>query len=76
MAAGKSTVREIIGRSDFWSGVASSAVVVEADAIKQKDVVFQSLQSFEDFQNDQDLAAYVHEFSTRAAESMLVSAVN
>ena len=49
MAAGKSTVREIIGRSDFWSRVGSSAVVVEADAIKQNDVVYQSLQSTDDF---------------------------
>lgn len=34
MAAGKSTVREIIGTDAFWSKVGKDAVVVEADAIK------------------------------------------
>jgi len=34
MAAGKSTVREIIGKDEFWSKVGKTAVVVEADALK------------------------------------------
>lgn len=39
MCVGKSTVREIIGSDSLWSKIGSSAVVIEADAIKNQDVV-------------------------------------
>jgi hypothetical protein len=42
LPAGKSTVREIIGSNNFWSAVGSDAVVIEADAIKNQDVVYQA----------------------------------
>ncbi|CAD7696114.1 unnamed protein product [Ostreobium quekettii] len=74
MAAGKSTVREIIGHDDFWSKVGPSAVVVEADAIKNQDVVFQALS--ERLGGDPAISQLVHEYSTSNAEGMLVAAVN
>ncbi|GMH36595.1 hypothetical protein BSKO_04468 [Bryopsis sp. KO-2023] len=74
MAAGKSTVREIIGSDDFWSKVCKEAVIVEADAIKNQDIVFQVLSGR--LGNDPSVSALVHEYSTAAAESMLVAAVN
>jgi adenylylsulfate kinase-like enzyme len=36
MAAGKSTVRELIGKDQFWSALGPEAVVIEADAIKNQ----------------------------------------
>jgi hypothetical protein len=39
--AGKSTVREVIGSDSLWSKIGSTAVVIEADAIKNQDVVLQ-----------------------------------
>ncbi|KAK9816033.1 hypothetical protein WJX74_000855 [Apatococcus lobatus] len=74
MAAGKSTVREIIGHDEFWSKVGKNAVVVEADAIKTRDIVFKQLAK--QFESDASLSQFVHEYSTKAAESMLVAALN
>ncbi|CAD7700223.1 unnamed protein product, partial [Ostreobium quekettii] len=74
MAAGKSTVREIIGHDDFWSKVGPSAVVVEADAIKNQDVVFQALS--DRLGGDPAVSQLVHEYSTSNAEGMLVAAIN
>ncbi|CAL8471980.1 g11522 [Coccomyxa elongata] len=76
MAAGKSTVREIIGHDDFWSKVGKDAVVIEADAIKNRDVMLKHLSSSDFTKNDPTLSSYVHEYSTKAAEAMLVAAVN
>lgn len=50
------------------------AVVIEADAIKNRDAVYRSLLSLEATSRDSDLSQYVHDYSTRAAESMLVTA--
>ena len=36
LPAGKSTVREIIGRDSKWSQIGQEAVVIEADAIKSQ----------------------------------------
>ena len=47
---------------------------MEADAIKSKDVVYQQLRSR--MATDSSVDAYVHEYSTAAAELMLVTAVN
>ena len=54
--------------------VGKDAVIVEADAIKSKDVVYQQLRLR--MAADSSLDAYVHEYSTAAAELMLVTAVN
>jgi hypothetical protein len=45
MGVGKSTVVKDILKSPFWSGAAENAVVVEADAFKKTDVVYQALNS-------------------------------
>ena len=47
---------------------------MEADAIKSKDVVYQQLRLR--MAADSSLDAYVHEYSTAAAELMLVTAIN
>lgn len=54
--------------------VGKNAVVVEADAIKTRDIVFKQLAK--QFQSDASLSQFVHEYSTKAAESMLVAALN
>jgi hypothetical protein len=69
-------VREIVGSNNFWSSVASEAVVIEADAIKNQDAVLQELKSSPVFANDSSLNQCVHEYSTRQASGMLVAAVN
>ena len=58
--------------------VAKDAVVVEADAIKNKDVVYQQLNRrlSRMGRSISDLSKYVHEYSTKAAESMFVAAIN
>jgi uridine kinase len=46
MGAGKSTVvQEHILKSAFWSGVAHNAVIVEADAFKETDVIYRTLNA-------------------------------
>lgn len=35
----------VFGRRTFWSGAAANAVVVEADAFKETDVVYRALNS-------------------------------
>jgi hypothetical protein len=59
--------------SSFWSGVASEAVVVAADAFKETDVIYQTLQSMDDVVGTAEL---VQQFSTDAASSLLVAALN
>ncbi|MBA0749536.1 hypothetical protein Gogos_003452, partial [Gossypium gossypioides] len=44
MGAGKSTVLKDIKES-FWGGAAANAVVVEADAFKETDVIYRALAS-------------------------------
>lgn len=76
-AAGKSTVREVIGSDAMWSRIGQEAVVIEADAIKNADVVFQELSSRALFRGaDAQLSQFVHDYSTRAAQGMLAAAVN
>eukprot|EP00884_Botryococcus_braunii_P011681 jgi/Botrbrau1/20513/Bobra.145_2s0066.1 len=76
MAAGKSTVRDIIGHDDFWSLVGRDAVVVEADAIKNSESITRSLSRMDSVRSSPDLLKYVHEYSTMAAETLLINAVN
>ncbi|CAK9197391.1 unnamed protein product, partial [Sphagnum troendelagicum] len=73
MGAGKSTVVKEILKSSFWSGVAGEAVVVAADAFKETDVIYQMLQSMDDVVGTAEL---VQQFSTDAASSLLVAALN
>ncbi len=58
--------------------VGKDAVVVEADAIKNRDAVYRVLTSMErsaDSLSDvESLSSYVHEYSTKAAEALLVAA--
>ena len=58
--------------------VGKDAVVVEADAIKNRETVYRALTSMErDLDNLSDvesLSSYVHEYSTKAAEALLVAA--
>ena len=54
--------------------VGQDAVVVEADAIKNHDVVSITLK--EKLGDDPDIDRFVHEYSTTAAEIMLVTAIN
>ncbi|CAK9236682.1 unnamed protein product [Sphagnum troendelagicum] len=76
MGAGKSTVvQEHILKSAFWSGVAHNAVIVEADAFKETDVIYRTLNAMG--QDDvASTAELVHQFSTEAALSVLVAALN
>ena len=69
-------MREVIGSNTFWSHVGKEAVVIEADAIKNQDVVFQELKDTPAFAGDSSLSQFVHEYSTRRASGMLVAAVN
>ncbi|KAJ4956328.1 hypothetical protein NE237_013111 [Protea cynaroides] len=75
MGAGKSTVLKDILKESFWSRVAENAVVVEADAFKETDVIYRALSS----RGPDDMlqtAELVHQSSTDAAASLLVTALN
>ena len=49
-------------------------MVIEADAIKNRDVMFKHLSSNDFTKNDPMLSSYVHEYSTKAAEMLLAAA--
>ncbi|KAK4784054.1 hypothetical protein SAY86_018422 [Trapa natans] len=75
MGAGKSTVLKDIIKEPFWSGAAGNAVIVEADAFKETDVIYRALSS----RGHADMlqtAELVHQSSTNAASSLLVTALN
>lgn len=50
------------------------AVVVEADAIKNSDSITRSLSRMDSVRSSPDLLKYVHEYSTMAAETLLINA--
>ena len=52
--------------------------MVEADAIKNRDVVYKQLATSmrRSASSTSDISKYVHEYSTKAAESMFVTAIN
>ncbi|XP_022641023.1 uncharacterized protein LOC106769596 isoform X2 [Vigna radiata var. radiata] len=60
----------------FWSGTASNPVVVEADAFKERDVIFKALSSRGHHDDMLQTAELVHQSSTDAASSLLVTALN
>ncbi|KAK7270314.1 hypothetical protein RIF29_23367 [Crotalaria pallida] len=75
MGAGKSTVLKEILKEPFWAGAAGNAVVIEADAFKESDVLYKALSS----RGHHDMirtAELVHQSSTDAASSLLVTALN
>uniref|UniRef100_A0A7N0T3V6 Zeta toxin domain-containing protein n=1 Tax=Kalanchoe fedtschenkoi TaxID=63787 RepID=A0A7N0T3V6_KALFE len=75
MGAGKSTVLKDILKEPFWAGAAANAVVIEADAFKETDVIYRALSS----RGHHDMlrtAELVHQSSTDAASSLLVTALN
>nr|GLL46981.1 uncharacterized protein LOC109150461 [Ipomoea trifida]GMD87349.1 uncharacterized protein LOC109150461 [Ipomoea batatas]GMD90084.1 uncharacterized protein LOC109150461 [Ipomoea batatas] len=75
MGAGKSTVLKDILKEPFWVGAAANAVVIEADAFKESDVIYKALSS----RGHHDMlqtAELVHQSSTDAASSLLVTALN
>ncbi|TKY52706.1 ATP binding kinase [Spatholobus suberectus] len=75
MGAGKSTVLKDILKEPFWAGAAGNAVIIEADAFKESDVIYKALSS----RGHQDMirtAELVHQSSTDAASSLLVTALN
>ncbi|KAJ0954317.1 putative Zeta toxin domain, P-loop containing nucleoside triphosphate hydrolase [Helianthus annuus] len=76
MGAGKSTVLKEIVNEAFWSGAAENAVVVEADAFKEMDVIYQALNSKGNHNDMLQTAELVHQTSTDAASSVLVTALN
>eukprot|EP00271_Cylindrocystis_brebissonii_P015085 TRINITY_DN3704_c0_g6_i1.p1 TRINITY_DN3704_c0_g6~~TRINITY_DN3704_c0_g6_i1.p1 ORF type:complete len:587 (+),score=94.36 TRINITY_DN3704_c0_g6_i1:473-2233(+) len=77
MGAGKSTAVHEVMQTPFWSKVAHNAVVVEADAFKEKDVVYRALLASEKDGGDvAQIAQLVHEASTKAASSIVVTAMN
>ncbi|KAL3626382.1 hypothetical protein CASFOL_029931 [Castilleja foliolosa] len=76
MGAGKSTVLKDIMKESFWSGAAEKAVVVEADAFKETDVIYRALSSRGHHQDMLQTAELVHQSSTDAASSLLVTALN
>lgn len=50
--------------------------MIEADAIKDSDVVLEELRKSSLFENDSSLSQFVHDYSTRRAQGALVAAVN
>ncbi|PKA55361.1 hypothetical protein AXF42_Ash004000 [Apostasia shenzhenica] len=77
MGAGKSTVlQNKLLKEAFWSEAATNAVVVEADAFKETDVIFRAMSS-RGYHNDIiQTAELVHQSSMDAASSLLVTALN
>ncbi|XP_030507390.1 calmodulin calcium-dependent NAD kinase isoform X1 [Cannabis sativa] len=76
MGAGKSTVLKDILKDSFWSEAGSNAVVVEADAFKETDVIYRALNSMGHHNDLLQTAELVHQSSTDAASSLLVTALN
>ncbi|KAJ7979927.1 P-loop containing nucleoside triphosphate hydrolases superfamily protein [Quillaja saponaria] len=76
MGAGKSTVLKDILKETFWSEAATNAVVVEADAFKETDVIYRALSSRGHHDDMLQTAELVHQSSTDAASSLLVTALN
>ncbi|KAJ6769072.1 hypothetical protein OIU74_022691 [Salix koriyanagi] len=76
MGAGKSTVTKDILKEPFWSGAKAKAVVVEADAFKESDVIYRALSSMGHHDDMLPTSELVHQSSTDAASSLLVTALN
>ncbi|KAH9304588.1 hypothetical protein KI387_008992, partial [Taxus chinensis] len=75
MGAGKSSIVRDTLKCSFWSCRAQNAVVVEADAFKESNLIYQALSS-SGHQDMVETAEFVHKSSTDAASSLLVAALN
>ncbi|CAN6287479.1 unnamed protein product [Urochloa humidicola] len=76
MGAGKSTVLKEIKQEAFWTEAEANAVVVEADAFKETDVIYRAISSMGHHNDMLQTAELVHQSSTDAASSLLVTALN
>ncbi|XP_022146155.1 uncharacterized protein LOC111015437 [Momordica charantia] len=76
MGAGKSTVLKDILKEPFWAGASANAVIIEADAFKESDVIYRALSSTGHHHDMLQTAELVHQSSTDAASSLLVTALN
>ncbi|CAH9086878.1 unnamed protein product [Cuscuta europaea] len=76
MGAGKSTVLKDILKEPFWVEAKGNAVVIEADAFKESDVIYKALSSRGHHHDMLRTAELVHQSSTDAACSLLVTALN
>lgn len=56
--------------------IRANAVNVEADAIKNQDIIYRTLQDRSEFAHDLSIDVFVHEYATRTAEQALVAAIN
>ncbi|XP_050218860.1 calmodulin calcium-dependent NAD kinase [Mercurialis annua] len=74
MGAGKSTVIKDILKESFWAG--SAPLIVEADAFKESDVIYRALNAMGHHDDMLQTAELVHQSSTDAASSLLVTALN
>ncbi|XP_019173922.1 PREDICTED: uncharacterized protein LOC109169505 [Ipomoea nil] len=75
MGAGKSTVLKDILKEPFWVEAGGNAVIIEADAFKESDVIYRAL-SDRGHHDMLQTAELVHQSSTDAASSLLVTALN
>lgn len=76
MGAGKSTVLKELMREPFWAAAKENAVVVEADAFKETDVIYRALNSKGHHSDMLQITELVQKPSTDAAASLLVTALN
>ncbi|KAG8062788.1 hypothetical protein GUJ93_ZPchr0003g16619 [Zizania palustris] len=76
MGAGKSTVLKEILDEPLWSKEEANTVVVEADAFKETDVIYRAISSMGHHNDMLQTAELVHQSSTDAASSLLVTALN
>ncbi|KAL0797335.1 hypothetical protein Bca101_052509 [Brassica carinata] len=76
MGAGKSTVLKDVLHEPFWSEAGDDAVLIEADAFKETDVIYRALSSRGHHDDMLQTAELVHQSSTDAASSLLVTALN
>ena len=44
--------------------------------MKSMDVIYKQLSKMTSFQHEPDVSSYVHEYSTKQAEALFVSAIN
>eukprot|EP00123_Amoebidium_parasiticum_P016497 comp23458_c0_seq1/m.39168 comp23458_c0_seq1/g.39168 ORF comp23458_c0_seq1/g.39168 comp23458_c0_seq1/m.39168 type:complete len:630 (-) comp23458_c0_seq1:353-2242(-) len=70
MGSGKSTVVGKLTGTEFWRKHGSQVVIIEADAMKLKDPVYQALSLV-----DEEASRDVHDYSVRTAEELFLSAI-
>jgi hypothetical protein len=76
MGAGKSTVLKQILDDPFWVAAGDNLIKIEADAFKETHVIYQALNSIGHHHDMLHTSELVHQSSTDAASSLLVTALN